>query len=112
MHDYRLGAFEELVLLAIWGLGADDAYAVSVQQRIEQRADRPATMGAVYTALDRLEQKGLVSSWLGPVTPERGGKRKRLYRLTGTGEAAVYDVRRARERMWEGIDFKPGLDLG
>ena len=106
MSHPSLGEFEELVLLAVAGLG-DDAYAVSIQQRIEQRADRTATMGAVYSALDRLEDKGYLASWLGEVTPQRGGRRKRFYRITNAGVDAVTAVRRARERLWDGLDWSP-----
>lgn len=110
MADVSLGAFEELVLLAVAGLG-EAAYAVSVQQRIEARAERAATMGAVYTALERLEEKGALASWLGDVTHARGGRRKRFYRITGAGREALYEMRRARERMWEGLDPQPSLGL-
>jgi PadR family transcriptional regulator PadR len=110
MNDLHLGEFEELVLLAVGGLG-DEAYAVAVQQRIEQRTGRAATMGAVYTALDRLEEKGALASWLGEVTHERGGRRKRFYRITGTGTAALVAMRQARERLWEGLELKPSLGL-
>ena len=110
--DYpSLGEFEELVLLSVAGLG-QEAYAVAVQQRIEQQAGRPATMGAVYTALDRLEQKGYLDSWLGERTSRRGGRRKRFYRLTGAGKAAVTQTRLARERLWAGLDWKPTPGLG
>lgn len=106
MSHPSLGEFEELVLLAVCGL-TEDAYAVSIQQRIEQRADRAVTMGAVYASLDRLEKKGFVTSYLGEVTQERGGRRKRFYDITGAGRVAVTTMRHARERMWEGLDFYP-----
>lgn len=110
MPDHRLGEFEELVLLAVAGL-PDEAYAVPIQQRIEHRADRPTTMGAVYTALDRLEQKGYLASWLGHATPEPGGRRKRFYRLTADGAAALQAAREARARLWEDVDLTPILRL-
>lgn len=110
MGEMHVGEFEELVLLAVGGLG-DDAYAVSVQQRIEERTGRAASMGAVYTALDRLEEKGAVTSQLGDVTHERGGRRKRYYRITGAGKEILRELRRARERLWEDVDFKPSLGL-
>lgn len=109
MPDQRLGEFEELVLLAIAGLGAE-AYAVTVQQRLEAVARRIATMGAVYTALDRLEQKGYVTSVLGEPTARRGGRRKRYYRLTGTGKAALRAAQQMRDRLREGL--QPDLGLG
>lgn len=84
----NLGALEELVLLAACGLGSE-AYAVTIQQRIEDGGGRDASMGAVYTALDRLEQKGYLRSRLGSVTPAKGGRRKRFYEVTGSGMAAL-----------------------
>ena len=111
MADIHLGEFEELVLLAVGGLG-EEAYAVPIQQEIEQRASRPATMGAVYAALDRLEGKACLRSWLGEPTSERGGRKKRYYRVTGAGRAALTGMRLARERMWEGIDWKPAPGAG
>ena len=110
MQNLHLGEFEELVLLAVCGLG-EAAYAVPIQQRIEARAGRTATMGAVYAALDRLEQKGFLLSHLGAVTRQRGGKRKRFYEITVAGLAAVSAMRRARERMWEGLEWQPSLGL-
>ncbi len=110
MKQRHLGEFEELVLLAAGGLG-EQAYAVPIQQRIEERTGRAATMGAVYAALDRLEHKGFLVSRLGEVTRQRGGKRKRFYEVTGTGLAAVSAMHHARERMWEGIEWQPSLGL-
>lgn len=110
MKTIYLGEFEELVLLAICGLGPE-AYAVSIQERIEYKAKRAATMGAVYTALDRLEQKGFLESHLGEVTRQRGGRRKRFYRITGAGKSALMAMWEARERMWDGLDFKPSLNF-
>lgn len=106
-----MGELEELVLLAICGLG-DEAYAVSIQQRIEDKASRSATMGAVYTALDRLEQKGYAESWLGAVTHERGGRRKRYFRVTGAGLEALRVAQDARERLREGLNLTPGWHAG
>lgn len=102
MSDYRLGLFEELVLLSIARL--DAAYAVTIQNCIEETAGRSATMGAVYTALERLEAKGCIRSWLGDSTPQRGGRRKRFYALTGEGVEVLHEVRRMRERMWHGLE--------
>ena len=98
----RIGALEELVLLAVGGLGAK-AYAVAVQQQIEEASSRTPTMGAIYTTLERLEDKGLLKSELGDVTPLPGGRRKRYYRLTGSGAAALADTRNAREKLWANL---------
>ena len=108
MRHESLGEFEELVLLAVCGL-PQDAYALAIQQRLEDKADRRATLGGIYRALNRLEKKGYVRSWMGDVTPVRGGKRKRLYEVTGVGTAAVIAARTAREGLWEGLNLKPAL---
>src|SRR6516162_4585218 len=83
-----LGQFEQLILSAVAVLG-DKAYGVTIQEKVEQLADRkPASPGAVYVTLDRLEDKGLVRSWLADPTPERGGRRKRYYEVQAAGEKA------------------------
>ena len=94
----KIGAFEELVLLSVSGLGTS-AYAVNVQQRIETVGRREASLGAVYAALDRLERKGLLRSKLGPVTHEQGGKKKRFYQITAGGETALDESASARLRL-------------
>ena len=79
-----LGEFEQLLLFALIEL-QDDAYGGKVRETIEQRTGRSVSPGAVYTALDRLETRGLVSSTLGEPTAQRGGKRKRYYRIEPEG---------------------------
>ena len=74
---HTIGDFEQLILLALVRLGSD-AYGVTIRREIEERTGRVISPGALYTALDRLEKRGFVSSRLGDPTPERGGKRKRL----------------------------------
>ena len=106
--DVRMGEFEELVLLSVASLNTD-AYAVMVQQHLESQAGRLSAMGAVYTALDRLERKGYVTSYMGDVTRKRGGKRKRIYRITGTGVEALHTVRTRREQLW--MQARPNLGL-
>ncbi len=108
MKHESLGEFEELVLLAVCGL-PKEAYALAIQQRLEDKAHRSATLGGIYRALNRLEKKGYVRSWMGDITPVRGGKRKRLYEATGAGTAAVITARAAREGLWEGLHLKPAL---
>ena len=102
----RLGAFEHLLLLALVRLG-DDTYGVPIRDELEARTGRLVSPGAVYTALDRLERRGLVRSQLGDPTPARGGKRKRCYRLTAKGSAALRDAHGAIGHMAQGI--KPKL---
>jgi DNA-binding PadR family transcriptional regulator len=100
--DY-LGAFEELVLLAVAGVGAE-AYGITVQERVERDAGRTVSLGAVYAALDRLEAKKLVTSWLGETAAHRGGRRKRHFAISAEGTAALRDMRRIRERMWRAVE--------
>lgn len=111
MPEKHLGEFEELVLLAILGLSNDKTYAVPIQQRIAHDARRNTTLGGVYRTLNRLEKKGFVRSWLGEATPERGGKRKRLYTVTGFGQTAVVAAREVRRRLWEHVEVNPALQL-
>ena len=79
-----LGALEQLILLALLRLG-DGAYGVPIRLEIEERTGRKMTPGAIYTALGRLEARGLVTSWLGEPTAERGGKRKKHYAIEADG---------------------------
>jgi PadR family transcriptional regulator len=94
----RIGAFEELVLLAVSGL-AGEGYGVTIQAELERETDETISLGAVYATLDRLERKGLLRSRVGAVTAERGGRRKRLYRITPDGAAAVREMQRIRARL-------------
>src|SRR5271166_2214200 len=81
-----LGQFEQLVLTAILTRG-EDAYGVSIHSKVEELArPKAVSLGAGYVTLDRLEDKGLVKSWLSDPTPERGGRAKRCYRLEALGE--------------------------
>ena len=103
MKGDRLGEFEELTLLAVRALG-ERTYAVPVQEFIEGETRRPAVMGAVYAALERLERKGFLKSAMGEPTPERGGKPKRLYAVTPLGMKTLKDARQAREKIWRVIE--------
>jgi PadR family transcriptional regulator PadR len=94
----RIGAFEELVLLAVAGL-AGEGYGVTIQADLERKTGDPISLGAVYATLDRLERKGLVRSRMGPATAERGGRRKRVYQVTSHGVAAVRTMQRIRARL-------------
>lgn len=98
-----LGEFEQLLLLAILRLG-DDAYGITIREEIDKRARRQASLGAIYTALDRLEQKKLLSSWTGGATPERGGRAKRFYRVEAAGQLALRESLSATMRMTAGLE--------
>jgi DNA-binding PadR family transcriptional regulator len=107
MKGDRIGEFEELTLLAVLALG-EPVYAVPVQRFIEKEAERMVSMGAVYAALARLENKGLLQSTVGAATPQRGGKAKRLYEVTPKGTRAVRELRRTRDKIWETIEEQRG----
>jgi DNA-binding PadR family transcriptional regulator len=98
-----LGDFEQLVLLAVLRLG-DEGYGASIQREIEERAGRPISLNAVYTTLDRLEQKGLVRSWIGAPTAERGGRRRKHYALEASGRAALKQAYRTFRLMTAGFE--------
>lgn len=98
-----LGELEHLVLLALLRLG-DDAYGVAVRREIELRAGREVSTGALYTILNRLEAKGLVSSRIGEPTAARGGRRKKHYRLKPDGERALAQAQDAIRGMTAGLE--------
>jgi PadR family transcriptional regulator, regulatory protein PadR len=101
-----LGEFEHLVLLAIVRLSTD-AYGSTIRREIEERTARSIAIGALYTALDRLERKGFVSSSLSDPTPQRGGRAKRYFLLRPAGAAALRRSREALTRMWAGVELDP-----
>ncbi len=100
-----LGEFEHIIILALLRLG-DEAYGMRVRQEIEQRAGRETSIGAVYSTLDRLEAKGLVESSTGDPTPERGGRAKRIFRVTIKGIQALERSQLALMNMMEGLTWK------
>ena len=102
MSVYRLGPFEEAVLLAILRL-KDDAYGVSIVEDLEQRLRRRVTVGAAYATLDRLEQNGLVAAQMGEPTAKRGGRAKKYFRLTASGAKALEAARRRMHHVWSGV---------
>jgi PadR family transcriptional regulator PadR len=102
---------EQLILLALLRL-EPDAYGASMRREIESRTGRPVLLGALYTTLDRLERKGLVSHWIGEPTPERGGRRKKLYRLTPAGAESLTMSLRAVRQLAAGLDRRLAARLG
>lgn len=93
-----IGEFEELVLLAILSQG-DNAYGVKIRQALEEATNRSITIGSLYTTLSRLEEKGLVQSWVGEPTAERGGRAKKHYKINGSAQGLLTDVQAARQRL-------------
>ncbi len=102
-----LGEFEQTVLLAILRVG-ENAYGVTIRAEIAACTDREPAPGALYTTLDRLEDKGLVSSSMGDPTPERGGRAKRYFKVTAAGIAAVARAQRSYQRLLRGLRL-PGV---
>lgn len=100
-----LGEFEQVVLLALMRLG-EDAYGVPVRQEIEKRTRRAVTVGALYSTLDRLEEKGLVTSRFSDARPERGGRSRRYFKVSAAGVKALERTRLAFAAMWDGLDLK------
>jgi DNA-binding PadR family transcriptional regulator len=102
MKRQFLTDFELMILLAILRLG-DEAYGVPIAKEIEETGGRTVLVGAVYFALDRLEDNGLVTSSYGDPTAARGGRAKRYFTVTRKGLKAVTDTQRAFTALWSGI---------
>lgn len=97
------GEFEQIVLLAILRLG-EDAYGVTIRGEIAACTRREPAPGALYTTLDRMEEKGLVKSHLGDPTPQRGGRAKRYFAVTRKGIAAVTSAQQSYQNLLLGLD--------
>jgi DNA-binding PadR family transcriptional regulator len=102
MPDAILGEFEQLVLLALARQGAD-AYGVSICQDITDRTGRDVSLGAVYKTLERMEDKGYIQSRIGEPTAERGGRRKKHYKLLAAGRRALRQSIAALRSMTRGL---------
>ena len=99
-----LGEFEYLLITAAAGLG-DNAYGAAIREKIEATTGRKCSLGALYTTIDRLETKGLLKTWMGDATPQRGGRAKRMVRVTPKGVEAARDfyvtvTRVSRDASW------------
>src|SRR5579863_6241829 len=98
-----LGQFEQVVLTAILALG-EDAYGVTIHAKVEDLSSpRKIARGAVYATLDRMEDKGLIASWMSEPTPERGGRSRRHYRLEKPGEKALRETAKTAQRLIRSI---------
>ncbi len=93
---------EELVLLAIWTL-QDEAYTIPMQRHLERISGHTWSLGAIYSPIERLVRRGFLDSRTTDPTPRRGGRAKRIYRLTTRGRKALVDIRRVEEAAWKGI---------
>ncbi len=100
-----LGEFEQVVMLAIVHL-KEHVYGVPIVDEIERRTGRAVARAAVYITLRRLEEKGLVASWMSKPTGEPGGKARRCVEVTAAGMRALRDSRAFLEQMWRGAEPK------
>ena len=99
----QLGEFEQIVLMAVLRLG-EDAYGATVRREIEARTGRRLSISGVYTTLERLEEKGYVSSWVGEPTAERGGRRRKHFALLPPGKRALRAAYTAYTDMAAGLE--------
>ena len=100
-----LGEFEYLLLTAAKRLG-EEAYGASIRQEIEGATARRCSIGALYTTLDRLEAKGFLKTWMGEATPQRGGRSKRMVRVTAKGIQAAAAFYNAVMRVSRGVSWE------
>jgi PadR family transcriptional regulator, regulatory protein PadR len=99
-----LGEFEYLLITASASLG-DEAYGAAIREEIQKNTGRRCSIGALYTTIDRLEQKGLLKTWMGAATPQRGGRSKRMVRVTSQGVVAAKDFYEAVTRISQGASW-------
>jgi DNA-binding PadR family transcriptional regulator len=102
-----LGEFEQVLLLAVARLEGKQAYGMAIRKEIQERTGQDVAIGSVYSALDRLQHKGFVSSTVGDPTPERGGRAKRYYQLCKQGVAALTRCREMYAKLWDGLELDP-----
>ncbi len=100
-----LGEFEYLMLTAATRLG-EDAYGAAIRQEIENATRHRCSIGALYTTLDRLEAKGFIKTRMGDPTPQRGGRPKRMVRITAKGIQAASDFYAAVMRVSRGVSWE------
>ncbi len=109
MKKFQLGEFEEIVILTI-GVLFKDAYGVAIKKDIETRLGRNVSMGAMHTALVRLEEKGYIRSFNGEDSEERMGRPRRYYQITALGKKAIEYSKNTRNDLWKAIP-KMALDV-
>ncbi len=112
MKGTNIGEFEELVMLTIATL-TENAYSVNICDEIERVSSRKVKLGVVHAALNRLEEKGLISSQLGEATKARGGRRKRFFEISQAGKISLLKAKEQRDRLWSAIPkvIFDGLDI-
>lgn len=108
MKETRLGEFEEVILLLVGILG-EEAYAFKIAEEFESQTGRTVSIGSVHSTMDRLTTKGFLVSEMGQPSTNRGGRRKRIYSITASGETALKRAKEFKVSLWEQY---PGLSLG
>ena len=109
MKSFQLGEFEEVVLLTV-GILHGEAYGVSIKNEIESRLSRSVSLGALHTALVRLEEKGYIRAHEGEPTPERAGRPKRYVEITALGKRALDYTKATRDSLWNALPKNlPGI---
>lgn len=103
-----LGEFEEIILLIVGVLG-HDAYGLGIRDELERQTGRSSAIGAVHATLNRLQEKGYVESSMIEGTQERGGRRKRVFQMTGLGKRALVESKDVRVNLWSQL---PDLNIG
>lgn len=102
MKKYQLGEFEEIVILTI-GILNGKTYSIPIKEEIESRLSRSVSMGALHTALRRLESKGYLKSFTGEATTDRAGRPKQYFEITAAGKKAMQYAKAMREELWKAI---------
>lgn len=102
MKNYQLGEFEEIVILTV-GILNNEAYSVAIKDEIESRLARTVSMGALHTALIRMEEKGYLKSYSGESTEDRAGRPRRYFEITALGKKAIQYSKDTREQLWKAI---------
>jgi DNA-binding PadR family transcriptional regulator len=109
MYSIALGEFEYILISAAAALG-DDAYGVAIREEIAATTRRRCSIGALYTTMDRLERKGLLKTWAGESTPERGGRARRMVRVTAEGVEAAKEFYERAVRISRNVSWAEGLE--
>jgi DNA-binding PadR family transcriptional regulator len=102
MKHYQLGEFEEIVILTV-GILNNAAYSVAIKDEIELRLKRTVSMGALHTALNRMQDKGYLKSYAGEATSERAGRPRRYFEITALGKKAIQYAKDTRNELWNAI---------
>jgi PadR family transcriptional regulator PadR len=107
MKETRLGDFEEVILLLV-GILDEEAYAFKLAEEFESQTGRSASIGSVHSTMDRLSHKGFLTSEMGQPTSNRGGRRKRIYKITASGQQVLRKSKEFKVSLWNQF---PGLSL-